>query len=377
MTDFREGFQYLGGVLQFIQHAEGYVNYLNSGGGKYNYVFNYLDHLGNVRASFAKDPATGLPKILKENHYYPFGLKHPYNSLEFDFYYNSGTGAVYLSQPTNKNKYQYNGKEFQSELCLNLYDYGARMFDPAIGRWGVVDPLAEKYQSWSPYNYVYNNPLKFVDPTGMEGEWYPDPKDNTKLISEKDDNWKTLSQNWPVSANESKNLTKNLKKDENGNVVAGQKVQLNNNFAKSFSTNDGFSNCHSTTFNFAKGNVEEGMKTGGDIDYMLKNDYIPINHTQKIPGKTIGRIGGVNNEFASLKDVKNINNHDFTFYGSSKNGTDFFIQRESASAKITINTLNEILNLNYGTIQGIPKNIFSTTKDRTPITGHTGWYNPR
>ena len=68
-TEYREGFQYLGGVLQFIQHAEGYVNYLNAGGGKYNYVFNYLDHLGNVRASFAKDPATGLPKILKENHY--------------------------------------------------------------------------------------------------------------------------------------------------------------------------------------------------------------------------------------------------------------------------------------------------------------------
>jgi uncharacterized protein RhaS with RHS repeats len=41
------------------------------------------------------------------------------------------------------------------------------MFDPAIGRWGVVDPLAEKYGAWSPYNYVYNNPLKFVDPTGM------------------------------------------------------------------------------------------------------------------------------------------------------------------------------------------------------------------
>jgi len=120
--------------------------------------------------SFTKDPATNLPKLIKENHYYPFGLKHSYNSTEYDFYYNSGTGTVYLSQPTNKFKYQYNGKEFQSEFSLNLYDYGARMYDPAIGRWGVVDPLAEKYQSWSPYNYVYNNPLRYFDPDGRSAD---------------------------------------------------------------------------------------------------------------------------------------------------------------------------------------------------------------
>gem|GEM_PF-4698198 len=72
--------------------------------------------------------------------------------------------------------YKYNGKELQEN---SMYDYGARLYMPDIGRWSAVDPLADK--THDPYGYVWNNPIRFIDPKGMMGEdWYEGP--NKELV---------------------------------------------------------------------------------------------------------------------------------------------------------------------------------------------------
>ncbi|WP_394354151.1 RHS repeat-associated core domain-containing protein [Chryseobacterium antibioticum] len=102
----------------------------------------------SLRLSYSKTP-TGSAEVLEENNFYPFGLKHEgYNVLAGNPAYN----------------YEYNGKELQKETDWS--DYGARMYMSDIGRWGVIDPLAEQMTRYSPYNYAFNNPVSFIDPDG-------------------------------------------------------------------------------------------------------------------------------------------------------------------------------------------------------------------
>ena len=85
LTDYLNGFQYKNNVLQYFPTSEGYVNFVIDpvveDKGKYSYVYNYTDHLGNIRLGYALNPVGNALTIVEENHYYPFGLKHAnYNS---------------------------------------------------------------------------------------------------------------------------------------------------------------------------------------------------------------------------------------------------------------------------------------------------------
>ncbi|QHS56421.1 RHS repeat-associated core domain-containing protein [Mucilaginibacter sp. 14171R-50] len=145
--DYINGIVYTNNVINFIQTEEGRIKNIS---GVYNYEYNLKDQLGNVRLSFDRDPVSGLVRRLQEDEYYSFGLRK--TPVDYDI--------------LNHNRYLYNAKEIQLDLT-NQYDYGARFYDPVIGRFTTVDPLADKMRRVSTYNHAFNNPLRFIDADGM------------------------------------------------------------------------------------------------------------------------------------------------------------------------------------------------------------------
>lgn len=136
-TDYCANVIYEGGTQKFLLTGEGYYSFADS-----EYRYYLKDHQGNNRV------VINSAGIVKEtNHYYPFG----------GVYANTG----------NVQRYKYNGKELDTKNGLNWYDYGARHYDPALGRFTTVDPMAEKYYSTSMYTYCGNSPIRFVDPDGQ------------------------------------------------------------------------------------------------------------------------------------------------------------------------------------------------------------------
>ncbi|OCA75574.1 DUF6443 domain-containing protein [Chryseobacterium arthrosphaerae] len=185
--------------LRIIPTDEGYFDAL-----KGQYVYNFTDHLGNVRVSYSDTNKDGIiqprsyivteckPKmgcmdnwkdgeILDINNYYPFGLIHNYNGTTQNAY-----------------QYKYNGKELQE---TGMYDYGARFYMPDLGRWGGIDPKSQ--YTHETYSYVWNNPIQFIDPTGMMAETfgiiaYPnrDGAFNGEIVKDSDGEFIWNGTNW-------------------------------------------------------------------------------------------------------------------------------------------------------------------------------------
>ena len=150
-TDFIGNFVYENDMPSCIVYDEGRVVYANNSRNYFGEVY-LKDHLGNVRVACRRE--NGVLKTRQVDSYYPFGMNIK--------------GLTLNSTDVNRpNKYLYNGKQMQDEMGLGWLDYGARFYDGVLGRWHSVDPLADKYRRWSPYNYCMDNPMRFIDPDGM------------------------------------------------------------------------------------------------------------------------------------------------------------------------------------------------------------------
>ncbi len=177
VTQYKQ--DYVGGIeyrtasnvttLEAIYHAEGRVTTINV---SLKYEYALKDHLGNTRLMFSDKNNDGLiqqstgqeaSEVTQENHYYSFGLQ-----ME----------GTWMNTPSVLDtKYTYNGKELNDDFGLGLLDYGFRLYDPAIGRFTTIDPLAELFEHQSPYVYADNNPINFIDFMGLGGDDPNKPKD--------------------------------------------------------------------------------------------------------------------------------------------------------------------------------------------------------
>ncbi|MGB3655671.1 MAG: RHS repeat-associated core domain-containing protein, partial [Rivularia sp. (in: cyanobacteria)] len=127
------------------------------GAGGYDYVYQYKDHLGNIRVSYSDmngDGSVSSAEIMSEKNYYPFGLQHKgYNNVV---------------NGTENNYKHFQGQELHEDLDLNWLEFKYRFYNPALARFHNIDPLAQEYAYQSPYNFSENRVIDGVELEGAE-----------------------------------------------------------------------------------------------------------------------------------------------------------------------------------------------------------------
>lgn len=167
-TDYIGGLVYKNSAIEFIGTAEGRAI---PDGATFRYEYQTSDHLGNLRSTYYKNKTAPVGTepltLLQENHYDPWGI----NLTDIE--------TVYV----NSDRFQYNGLSEKAILPNGSYDYDTdfRQYDPQIGRFKAIDPLADFAGSINPYNFGFNNPISFNDPLGLFPFGGPRPKNPLKV----------------------------------------------------------------------------------------------------------------------------------------------------------------------------------------------------